>query len=120
MLQKFGVGKKKQSFDHLILHSDAEGFYLPVDFEKVIIDEDLLGGKLGSSIRLKRELERIANWLDLDLSMNIDSEEVWEAPESQNNSPVKWKNFGVESYSCLNLYHACEESIKNDCAIVFC
>ena len=36
---------------HLLIHSDAEGFYVPVDFKEVLFDEEqqLAGGMLGSS-----------------------------------------------------------------------
>ncbi|MGW0903090.1 hypothetical protein [Streptomyces sp. NPDC002853] len=36
-------------FDHLVHHSDCEGYYVPVDFAHVIVDKKARGGYLGSS-----------------------------------------------------------------------
>lgn len=119
-VSKGWFSKKRKTFDHLLIHSDAEGFYIPVDFDKVILDENISGGFLGSTFRLKEELERLAEWLELDLSIDANSEEVFLLPESHNKSNTKWKKFAIESHSCINLYKACNESIKNKCAITFC
>ncbi|HEY2308559.1 MAG TPA: hypothetical protein VGI05_22025 [Streptosporangiaceae bacterium] len=48
-------GEPVGPFDHLIHHSDCEGYYVPVDFGQVIVDERLAGGYLGSSVRLLAE-----------------------------------------------------------------
>ncbi|RLB49198.1 MAG: hypothetical protein DRJ42_21590, partial [Deltaproteobacteria bacterium] len=46
-----GRPKSARRFDHLIVHSDAEGFYLPQDFDDVIIvsDDRVAGGMIGSA-----------------------------------------------------------------------
>ena len=50
---------------HLICHSDAEGFYVPVEFDEVLFSEAedeaeaLTGGMLGSSYRLRDELVQV-------------------------------------------------------------
>ena len=75
---------------------------------------------LGSTFRLKQELEEIASWLNLNLFQHIESEKVMELIENHGNGNAKWERFGIESYSCLCLYRACEESIKYNCAITFC
>ena len=120
LLSKMGIKSKKLNFDHLMFHSDAEGFYIPVEFDDVIFDDAIAGGMIGSTYKLKSELEVLIDWLGLDLTIDTDSEEFWALPEEQNRNEIKWKNFGVESYSCINLYLACKESIKNKCAITFC
>jgi hypothetical protein len=51
---------------HLMCHSDAEGYYVPIDFELVIFDKDV-GGWLGSSIWLKQELEELAEKMRFEL-----------------------------------------------------
>lgn len=57
---------------HLLCHSDCEGFYLPVDFEVVLIDSQdqdrIPGGLLGSSYRLRDELLAIAPALGITVS----------------------------------------------------
>lgn len=58
------------TFDfHLLVHSDCEGFYVPVDFTDVIFDDDrgLAGGMLGSSVRLRDELVEVAPALGVRL-----------------------------------------------------
>jgi len=54
---------------HLLCHSDAEGFYLPIDFKHVIENDGSLipGGFLGSSYRLLEELVFLAPKLDVEL-----------------------------------------------------
>jgi hypothetical protein len=52
---------------HLVCHSDAEGFYVPVDFPDVIFDDELPGGMLGSSQQLMRELVLVAPALGVRL-----------------------------------------------------
>ncbi len=51
---------------HLICHSDAEGFYVPVDFQDIVYG-DLPGGMLGSSYRLREELQVAARPLGITL-----------------------------------------------------
>ncbi len=54
---------------HLLCHSDAEGFYLPIDFKDVIADNGsrIPGGFLGSSCRLMEELVFLAPTLGVEL-----------------------------------------------------
>lgn len=48
------------SESHLVHHPDNAGFYVPVDFEVPLEDERLVGGVLGSSQALLRELREVA------------------------------------------------------------
>jgi hypothetical protein len=111
-----------REFDHLILHSDAEGFYLPQDFPEVLSPPETLevvGGAIGSSHRLKIETESLAAALELPLDLNPDDERVWEASDSQGEGDTKWERYGVESFTCLRLHHAAVHSVKYAAAIVF-
>jgi hypothetical protein len=45
---------------HLLAHSDAEGYYVPIDFPEVLVDQRLPGAYLESSQRLYRELVELA------------------------------------------------------------
>lgn len=110
-------------FEHLVLHSDAEGFYAPIDFAEVIFPDDEIGipgGMVGSSVRLLEECKRLANWLEMPFDLDPESEDVWEAADDPPADSPKWKKFGVESFSCIRLIRACEASIKTGAAIVFC
>jgi hypothetical protein len=111
-----------RSFDHLIVHSDAEGFYLPQDFPRVLFADDnkLPGGMLGSAPRLLAELERLAEVLGVPESLHFQSEELWEAADSQGEGDALWERYGIESYSCVVLREACRRSLASGAAIVFC
>lgn len=112
----------KREFDHLMFHSDAEGYYLPQEFSEVIFPPEALktpGGMVGSSTRLAAETRRLATVLGLPLDIDPEDEEVWEAADSQGEGETIWKRYGVESFSCLRLHHAAQHSIKHAAAIVF-
>lgn len=115
--------RRRRSFDHLIVHSDAEGFYLPLDFPDVLFPPDgynIPGCMIGSSVRLRDECERLAAALQLPLDLDPDSDEVFEATESQGEGPTLWQRYGIESFNCLRLHAAATHSIKTGAAIVFC
>lgn len=114
---------RKRTFDHLILHGDAEGYYLPVDFPGVLFPSSniaIAGGAVGSSVRLLAECRRLANALDLPVQLDPEDAQVWEASENQGKSDVRWQRYGVESFTCLRLIHAATHSLQTGAAIVFC
>jgi hypothetical protein len=77
---------RRQSFDHLLLHSDAEGFYVPIDFDKVLYAEDglkLAGAMLGSSQQLLRECVRLRDALGIPDDIDPESDQLREAADSQ-------------------------------------
>lgn len=109
-------------FEHLVLHSDAEGFYVPLDFKSVVFPRDELkvpGCMVGSSVRLLDECKRLAAWLELPLDTEAESEEVWEAADDPKSEGPKWMQYGVESFTCIRLIRAAEASIQSGGAIVF-
>jgi hypothetical protein len=107
-------------FDHLIYHSDCEGYYVPVGFDRVIVDERAPGGYLGSSVRLLEETRRIAQALGLPDDLDPDSEEVFEATSAETPATEGWQRYGIEAYVCLQLLRAAELSIATGSAIAFC
>lgn len=111
-----------RTFDHLIVHGDAEGLYLPVDLDRVLtLSEDypVAGGMVGSSVRLRDECARLALVLSLPLDIDLESDELLEAAESQGSGKQTWQRYGVESFTCLRLLHAARHSIKTGAAVVF-
>lgn len=112
----------QRGFDHLICHSDAEGFYLPRAFDEVLYPPDeyeIPGGMVGSSPRLLAELERLVALLEIPRHLTPESDELWEAAESQGNGDATWQTYGIESYSCVVLAEGCRRSIKTGAALVF-
>jgi hypothetical protein len=102
---------------HLLCHSDCEGFYLPILFEEVIVDEDRIpGAMLGSSFMLMRELAALAPALQILLHgstlQNAEAEKV--NREVRDESPL-WMEKGV----WLCLYEAARLSTQHKTAICF-
>ncbi|MFD8827898.1 hypothetical protein ACFV1C_36890 [Streptomyces sp. NPDC059605] len=106
-------------FDHLIHHSDCEGYYVPVDFARVIVDEKAPGGHLGSSVRLLAEVRRIAEAIGLPEDIDPDSEEVVDAADAEDPDAEGWRRYGVESHDCLRLLEAAKLSVETGAAIAF-
>ncbi len=114
--------KFRLSFNHLILHSDDEGLYIPMAFEKVLFppsDFGISGGIIGSSVGLLKECELLASRLEIPPDVTYDSEEVYKAADLQGQADVRWKKYGRESFTCLHLMRACRQSIKTGAAVVF-
>ncbi|HEX7863313.1 MAG TPA: hypothetical protein VF555_00100 [Variovorax sp.] len=124
------------SGSHLLCHSDAEGFYVPVDFREVLFDADdcgegedegqddedeeasgLPGGMLGSSHRLLDELVFVAPALGIHLDNGKLSDE-----EAERIDALIEEDGGLyrEYVSWLLLYESARLSIEHKTAIVFC
>jgi hypothetical protein len=108
-------------YRHLIVHSDAEGFYVPVDFERPrdLTKFGLVGGWLGSTQRLHAECGDLAHALEMPVEMDHESDELLEAAQTQGRGDLKWQRYGVETFTCLRLLAACEASLRTKAAIVF-
>ncbi len=52
---------------HLLCHSDAEGFFVPIDFPEIVFDDRIAGSMVGSSFRLQDELRTVAGALGITL-----------------------------------------------------
>lgn len=114
--------RKALTFNHLLVHSDTGGYYLPQDFSMVLISPNSLGlaEMIGSSTRLREECIRLANALELPLTIEPDAKVLWKAANSQGQGKMKWQKYGIESFTCLRLYRAAEHSLKTGALIVFC
>lgn len=111
------------AYTHLMLHSDAEGYYLPQAFDEVLFPEDQLGiagSMIGSASKLYAECVKLAHRLRLPQETHAESDQVLEAAERQGAAFTGWQRYGVESYTCLQLLRACEISKKSGAAIVLC
>ena len=109
-------------FQHLIIHGDAEGYYLPVEFEDVLIPDaslEIAGGMIGSSHALLRECRELAQALEIPEGLSLEDEALWVAVENQGRGETKWEQYGIESHACLCLLRACEVSVETGAAIVF-
>jgi hypothetical protein len=113
----------KLDFAHLMLHSDAEGFYLPQDFPDVFIPHSrakIAGEMVGSAPRLLDECRRLAAALAIPDGLDPWGDEVTEALAQPAPAAQGWRRYPVETFGCLQLMAACEASIRTGAAIVFC
>jgi hypothetical protein len=109
-------------YDHLMFHSDAEGYYLPQEFDEVLFPPsglEIAGDMIGSSARLKKECEALARILKLPLDLDPDGDEVLEPDAGSGERDVPWKSYREASHACLRLLQACEFSLKHRSAVVF-
>lgn len=117
----------EREFDHLIMHSDAEGFYVPQHFESVLIGGREAYGWVGSSYALRRECERLAEVLELPeaLLMNGEDlafEEAVELAANQLLAPevAAWRRHPISAMMCAKLYNCASHSIRTGALVVFC
>jgi hypothetical protein len=106
---------------HLICHSDGEGFYLPIEFDTVIVDSKdkkrIPGGFLGSSYKLRSELISIAP----QLGIKLEEEELTTTEAKRIAQEAKsQEGFWIEKEVWLSLFEASQLSIKYKTAICFC
>ena len=125
-----------RNFDHLIMHSDAEGFYIPQPFERVVIAGDQAYGWIGSCQTLRSECERLAAALELprDLLSDSDNDALFDAVEKERKGKANgwrlfapkpsaipaWRAHPVAALVCAKLYCFTGHSIQSNAALVFC
>lgn len=105
---------------HLLCHSDREGYYVPVDFQELILDpgHEITGGVVGSSFALRRELITLCDPLEIDVDDEGNlSDENADRLSKQRPSGAP---FAIERLVWLALYEAARVSIEEETAIVFC
>lgn len=105
---------------HLLCHSDAEGYYVPVDFDEVLFaseDAGLPGGMLGSSYRLMEELVLVAPALGIHLDngqlSDAEVERIYVQTEKKDSCQRELETWMV-------LFEAARLSLEHKTAIVFC
>jgi hypothetical protein len=123
-----GLFRKKIAsppYQHLIMHSDAEGFYVPQSFEEVIVDwtqpqRPGLGMMIGSSAKLLEECEELAKSLDLPADFDPESDEFLNVLEAPPAIGEPWQILAVEAHTVANLVNAARASVRLGAAIQFC
>jgi hypothetical protein len=108
----------RRQISHLLTHSDAEGFYLPIDFKEVVFDrgEGVPGEMIGSSYRLRDELLIVAPALQIEL----DGAKLPDHAAEEINSVLDAQTgLFIEKTVWLSLFEAARMSIEHKTAIVF-
>jgi hypothetical protein len=116
------TGKHEELFAHLMLHSDAEGFYVPTEFEDVIFEQGTdtgLGGMIGSSQKLLQECEILAKLIELPPDIDCEDETLWDVSEDPEPEGPLWHQYGKEAFGLARLITACRVSIRNKAVVVF-
>jgi hypothetical protein len=124
ILGLFGGPPPRPKFQHLVLHSDAEGFYLPMAFDEVIVDfaqpqRPGLGMMIGSSAALLKECNELAVALGLPDDVDPESDDFLDLMYSPNMEGPVWQAYPVEAHSILNLMAACRASLQTGAVIQF-
>jgi hypothetical protein len=96
---------------HLIVHSDADGWYVPIDFRDMLYG-DVPGRILGSSPRLLAELRSLTG--PLGIVPDVDDAEAARLNAVTDADPW-WR----EKYAWLHLFEAARLSVELSTAIVF-
>lgn len=120
----FGGPPPRPKFQHLVLHSDAEGFYLPRSFDEVIVDftepqRPGLGMMIGSSAALLEECRELADTLHLSDDADPESDAFLEFMDSPRSDGPHWQAYPVEAHTILNLLRACKASLELGAVIQF-
>jgi hypothetical protein len=127
-LRRYYERKDRGKFDHLIQHSDCEGYYLPRDFPDVLFCEGLHSQAVGSVVRLQSELKTIKEALQIPLDQTsgtvarrVETKPgFWKyvPPEGPHLGPP-WHYLGLEAETCLQMLEACQTSLETGCALIF-
>lgn len=106
--------RKMQS--HLLCHSDAEGFHVPIDFKPMLVDDGkrIPGALVGSSYRLREELVAVAPALGIALNgTDLPDAEVAAISRDALDETGVWR----ERLVWLALFEAARLSIEHRAAI---
>jgi len=127
----------QRRYDHLIMHSDAEGYYIPQRFERVLIAGDQAYGWVGSSYALLDECERLAAALQVPASLLADGEDMefgnaidaaqkpskgglFASLFKPKRDDALWRTHPIAAMMCAKLHNAATHSIRTGAAVVFC
>ena len=100
------------SSSHLLCHSDAEGYYVPVDFDEPLFSDE---ESIGSSQRLLAELREVGPHIGVKLEADGTLSDAEAARLAGYDDGPFWREITV----WLTLHEACVASIAHGTAIVF-
>lgn len=104
---------------HLICHSDCEGYYVPIEFNEIIFDDNnfpITGGMLCSSQKGLEELILTAPLIGIKLNDNCQPEDhEFVRLKDDDETSEFWR----ERIVWLTFYEAFKHSIQANTAVVF-
>lgn len=116
-----GETRYPMAYEHLILHSDDRGYYLPIRFADVIFTPpslNIAGSMFGSAPVLADECRQLLGALQALPDLQPDGDEVREAIINPGRGEG-WQRYGAEVEACLKLIAACQRSVETGAALVF-
>ncbi len=118
---------KLPPFVHLSVHSDCDGYYVPVAFEMPIVPKRVSSDSehlwpLGSVMRLEAELNQLARHLEIPADLRHDDDQLFALIEAPDRTAISalWTAQPIATHSCLVLREACAQSLRTGAAIHFC
>ena len=75
---------------------------------------------VGSVPILLAECERLARILKIPKQITKDADELWEAADTQGEGMELWQQYGIESFTCVSLLEACQQSMRTGALLEFC
>lgn len=120
-----GAEPKLPDYAHVAFHSDAQGYYVPINFKVPLVPAEMQDDTkhlwpLGSSQRLLDETTRIARALEIPDGMGHTDAELERWLEGADETPeALWQVHSVAAYSCLMLREAAKRSVAAKAAIHF-
>lgn len=100
---------------HLLYHSDCDGYYVPIDFERPLLDEEITGGAVGSTQGLLREINLIAPLIGIELAGGEPTAAALEALRAFDESHP----FHIERVVWHTVFENCKFSLKHRSIIAF-
>jgi hypothetical protein len=116
-----GAPRYPMAYEHLILHSDDRGYYLPLRFSQVIFTHPglgIAGTMLGSAPVLMDECRQLLGALEAPPDLALDGEELHEIVINPGRGQG-WHRYGIEVEACLKLLAACQRSLETGALVVF-
>ncbi len=118
---------KLPPFTHLNIHSDCDGYYVPVAFETPIVPKRVTSDSehlwpLGSVMRLEAELAQLARHLEIPADLRHDDEQLHALIDAPDRTQIAamWTAQPIATHSLLVLREACARSLRTGAAIHFC
>lgn len=116
--QKKEIDVTDSQLEHLVQHSPASGYYLPIDYSPFVATEDL---HLGSSYQLKRICEKVMNHFkfptpldQIPFDYTEDADDIWNLVHTWLEQSGQSTNELTIIMTCILLYQGCELSIRNN------
>ena len=116
-----GAPRYPMAYEHLILHSDDRGYYLPLRFSQVIFTHpglSIAGTMLGSAPVLMDECRQLLGALQAPPDLTLDSEELHEVVSNPGRGEG-WHRYGIEVEACVKLLAVCQRALETHAMVVF-